>query len=124
MTREENIRLFERLYGAVCTDCWSAAGRVNIIGEHVDYCGGKVLPAALNLRCEVYSRANGTDKIRIAATTFKRVETLDIGALDSYRHLEWGNYQAGVAHIMKSEGYGLVGCDLLFDSTVPFGSGR
>lgn len=123
MTREENIRLFERLYGAVCTDCWSAAGRVNIIGEHVDYCGGKVLPAALNLRCEVYSRANGTDKIRIAATTFKRVETLDIGALDSYRHLEWGNYQAGVAHIMKSEGYGLVGCDLLFDSTVPFGSG-
>ena len=123
MRRHENLKLFEKLFGAACTECYSAAGRVNIIGEHVDYCGGKVLPAALDLRNEVYSRPNGTDVIRIAATTYGRVEALDIRALDSYRGLEWGSYQAGVAYIMQKEGYELKGCDLLYDCTVPFGSG-
>lgn len=123
MTRHENIKLFCQLFGSACTDVYSAAGRVNIIGEHIDYCGGKVLPAALDMRCEVYARKNGTDKIRIAATTFRRVETLDICALESYKSLDWGNYQAGVAYMMQKEGYPLAGCDLLYDSSIPFGSG-
>lgn len=123
MTIRENVKLFGELFGAVCTHRYSAAGRVNIIGEHVDYCGGKVLPAALNLGCDVYARRNGTNKIRIAATTFKRVETLDINSLGAYKGLEWGNYQAGVAYVMRQEGFSLVGCDLLYDSSVPFGSG-
>ena len=123
MTRYENIRLFEELFGAPCDKLYSAAGRVNIIGEHIDYCGGRVMPAALGLRCEVYARKNGTDTIRIAATTFRRVEVLEIASLDKYKNLEWGNYQAGVAYILAAVGHKLVGCDLLFDCTVPFGSG-
>lgn len=123
MNKRENAELFEKLFGAPCTDVYSAAGRVNIIGEHIDYCGGRVLPAAIGLRCNVYARKTGSDVIRIAATTFGRVETLDISSLARYKDLEWGSYQAGVAYIMQSEGYDLVGCDLLYDCSVPFGSG-
>lgn len=101
----------------------TAAGRVNVIGEHIDYCGGKVFPAALSLKNTVYVRANGTDKINLSWTTLNEKVTLDINQLESYKHLKYGNYQAGCALLFKKAGYKLVGCDMLQDCTVPFGSG-
>ena len=102
---------------------YSAAGRVNLIGEHVDYCGGKVLPAALSLRCAAAVRKNGTNALRIAATTIDARAEIDLARLGDYRDLPWGNYQAGVAYVMREAGYRLVGLDILYDCTVPFGAG-
>ncbi len=101
----------------------SAAGRVNIIGEHVDYCGGKVLPAALTLRNTVYVRANGTDKINLAWTDLPDRVSLDINKLDAYRDVKYANYPAGSALMWQHAGKKIVGCDMLFECTVPFGSG-
>lgn len=101
----------------------SAAGRVNLIGEHVDYCGGKVLPAALTLRNAVYIRANGTNKINLSWTDLPDKVTLDIDKLDSYRDLKYAKYQAGSAYCWQKAGHKLVGCDMVQDCTVPFGSG-
>lgn len=101
----------------------SAAGRVNIIGEHIDYCGGKVFPAALSVCNTVYVKANGTDKINISWTTLPDKVTLDINDLESARNLKYGNYQAGSALFWKEAGHKLIGCDMLHDCTVPFGSG-
>ncbi|MGN1103943.1 MAG: galactokinase [Candidatus Coproplasma sp.] len=101
----------------------TAAGRVNIIGEHVDYCGGKVLPAALSLKNTVYIRPNGTNKINVRWTTLPDEVTLDIDKLESYKDLKYGNYQAGSALMWQRAGHKIVGCDMLQDCTVPFGSG-
>lgn len=123
MEQKEAKSLFRQLFGAEAKDLFTAAGRINVIGEHVDYCGGKVFPAALNLRCNVYGRKNGENVIRVAASDFKEVVTLEIDKLDSYKNLKWGNYQAGVAYYLQENGTPVVGCDLLYDCTVPFGSG-
>ena len=54
MKREEAMCAFENIFGEKAEDVFTAAGRINVIGEHVDYCGGKVFPAALKLRCYIY----------------------------------------------------------------------
>ena len=119
----DKIALFERVFGAAPTHEVSAAGRINIIGEHVDYCGGKVFPASLNLNCRVVGRANGTNFLRIYADDLDETAIIDLFSPDAYRGLCWGKYQAGVAYELLKAGYPLVGCDLLYSCSVPFGSG-
>ena len=101
----------------------SAAGRVNLIGEHVDYCGGKVMPAALSLKNTIYVRPNGTDKINLSWTDIPARVTLDIARLGEYKDVKYANYPAGCAYLWQQAGHKIVGCDMVHDCTVPFGSG-
>jgi len=110
----EAKEIFKKAYGADATHLFSAAGRINVIGEHVDYCGGKVLPAALNLSCKVYARKNGERVIRILLKGIEGVITLELDKLDSYKTLKYGNYQAGVAYLLSQKGVALAGCDLYY----------
>ena len=100
-----------------------ASGRVNLIGEHIDYCGGKVFPAALSLKNAVYVKANGTDKIVLRWTTLPDCITLEISELENYKSVKYANYIAGSLSEWKNAGNPIIGADMLFDCGVPFGSG-
>jgi len=102
---------------------FAAPGRVNLIGEHIDYCGGKVLPAGLSLKCIVAARLRADNVINLAATTIDDRVSLDINKLGEYKGLKWGNYQAGMAYVMQNAGYKIPAMDMLYDCDVPFGSG-
>jgi len=108
---EEGIRIFE------------APGRINLIGEHIDYNGGHVFPAALEFKNVVVARPNGTDRINLAVTDLPDRVSADIANLIEYKHLKWGNYQLGVAYVLQQAGYSIAGCDTLFHGTVPYGAG-
>ena len=101
----------------------SAAGRVNIIGEHVDYCGGKVFPVALSLKNTIHIRANGTNVIRLAWTDVPDKIDLDITRIEDYKGVRYADYFAACVWMLREAGKKVVGCDVLSDCNVPFGSG-
>lgn len=125
MTSNEIKAEFIRLYGGEENDIrvFYSPGRVNLIGEHTDYNGGFVFPAALTMGTMIALRINGKNTIRMKATDLPDVVELDINKLDAYRELWWGNYQAGVCAELIKEGYDIVGCDMLYDDTLPHGGG-
>ncbi len=108
---EEDIRVFR------------SPGRVNMIGEHTDYNGGYVFPAAITMSSTVIARPRNDRQIGLAATDLDCRIKASLDELEKYKDLKWGNYQLGVADELQKAGYKLVGCDMLFHDTVPLGSG-
>ncbi len=108
---EEGIRVF------------ASPGRVNLIGEHTDYSGGYVFPAALKMKTTIVMRKRDDNLIRLKATDLDGIVEADINKLGEYKGIPWGDYQIGVAYVLKNAGYDICGADMLYDDTVPHGGG-
>ncbi len=102
---------------------FTSPGRVNLIGEHTDYNGGYVLPAAITLATTVAVRQRNDNLIRLAATDLDVLVEADINKIEEYKQIEWGNYQLGVVSELQKAGYDITGLDMLYHDTVPHGSG-
>jgi len=105
---------------------FQAPGRVNLIGEHTDYNGGFVFPAALTVGTTIVARKRPDTLVKMAVTDLPDFVTFDFAnqdALDQFKDLHWGSYQIGVVKELLKEGYPLAGCELLFHDTVPHGGG-
>jgi len=100
---------------------FQAPGRINIIGEHTDYCGGLAMPAAIDRWCRVAAAANGTRRLTVVAQGFDEPAELDLDALTPRG--AWSDYVAGVAKVLMDAGIAVPGADLMIESTVPIGAG-
>jgi galactokinase len=112
-------RLFAR-FGARPGAVAEAPGRVNLIGEHTDYNGGLVLPAALERRTVVAVRVSGSPGVR----GISREEGEAEAALDDPPQRTWLDYVRGVAlEVDRSFGPSGKGLEVAVASEVPCGSG-
>ena len=118
-------KIFIEYFGGSEADLriFTSPGRVNLIGEHTDYNGGYVFPAALTLSSTVIARPRKDRQINLIATDLKIMVNASLDNMEKYKDLKWGNYQLGVADELQKAGYSLTGCDMLFHDTVPLGSG-
>jgi|SRR5688572_4812421 len=111
--------LFRRSYGAAADVVASAPGRVNLIGEHLDYNGGEVLPIAIASRTWVaMRRRSGSSQSRAISSTEE-----DTGVFESpapIRSGRWWDYISGLGSL---PGKRLPAVDIAVVSDVPAGAG-
>lgn len=125
MKVKEMIKEFISIYGGSEDGIrvFASPGRVNMIGEHTDYNGGYVFPAALKMRTTIVMRKRDDNIVRLKATDLDGIVEADINKLDSYKGIKWGDYQIGVMYMLSQAGYDICGADMLYDDTVPHGGG-
>jgi galactokinase len=98
----------------------AAPGRVNLIGEHIDYSEGFVLPFAIKDRTLAAVRKRDDSTVRIASVQRRnKIVTLDIKDVKPGLKGEWERYALGVLWSMGVTS----GVDLLIDGHVPLGAG-
>ena len=103
-----------------------APGRVNLIGEHTDYNGGYVFPAALTLGTYGVARKRADRKLRFYTMNYNRVDVVE-SSLDDLVPLSktgWTGYPKGVMWAFRERGMSMdCGMDLLLKGTIPGSSG-
>ncbi|MGI8753459.1 MAG: galactokinase [Acidimicrobiales bacterium] len=116
---------FRSIVGHAPNGVWQAPGRVNLIGEHTDYCGGFAITFAIDRQTRVAVGRRSDRRVRAWSTSAPRDEPLvaDLDALVPGRGTSWARYPFGVLWALGAEGVDVGGLDLVVDSTVPIGSG-
>ena len=125
MTTEELVASFKNLYGEGDEiKVYFSPGRVNLIGEHIDYNGGFVFPGALTLGIFGATRKRKDNKIRFSSLNHPGTYEIDFSrAIEFEKSRSWANYPSGVISLLKKEGYSLSGADVLFSGNLPDGAG-
>lgn len=120
--RAEFLSAFEKFYGS--SDgalLFRSPARINIIGEHIDYNGGKVFPAAIDRYMYFAVRKRADTKIIYNDLQFEGTFEFDAGENFSYKkENSYANYLNGILSILKKRGCGFpCGFEVLISSNVP-----
>jgi len=100
-----------------------APGRVNLIGEHVDYNDGWVLPLAIDRHVAVALAPRHDRKLVAHAATLQQSAEISLDDLHAAGRPRWSGVVAGVAWALREAGIEVGGAELLIDADLPQGAG-
>ncbi|RMI79213.1 galactokinase [Streptococcus iniae] len=126
MTHQELQAAFQSIFAEEAQGLYFSPGRINLIGEHTDYNGGHVFPAAITLGTYGAARKRDDRNCRFYSANFKEVGIIEI-SLDQLvfdKKDNWTNYAKGVIAFLQEAGHTIdSGFDLYVDGNIPNGSG-
>src|SRR3954468_8831093 len=96
-------------------------GRINLIGEHVDYNDGFVMPAAIDKGIWFAVAPNNSDQLNFHS--FDEDEDFSVSRFEVKKHHGWQNYVLGIVDQVIKKGLPLAGFDCVFGGNLPIGAG-
>lgn len=116
--------LFVKTYNVNPDYEYVSPARINLIGEHIDYNGGMVLPAAISRYITALVSKRNDNLVSFRSTAFKDTLTRPLNDLDYNDKYDWANYGFGIFYMLQKEGYKIpFGLNILITSNIPLGSG-
>ena len=114
---------FNKIYNKEAAYAYFSPGRVNLIGEHIDYNGGLVMPCAITFGTYLLVSPNEDNLFRFRSLNFD--DKLDIPLQKSYTKTGecWFNYPLGIIEYFLEGGHPVQGLDMLFYGDIPISSG-
>ena len=120
---QNTTAFFKEKFGNVPDKIVLSPGRINIIGEHIDYNDGYVLPAAIDkIICFTFEK-NNSNTANIQAIDLNESVVIDVTKEEIVSEIVWTNYLRGVLFQLKLKGYKIGGFNCAFSSNIPIGSG-
>src|SRR5512139_2369572 len=120
---------FQKTFGSRPEHIVRAPGRVNLLGEHVDYNDGFVLPAAIDRATYIALSPTGTPLSTLVAVDMHQQASFSPQTVpsktqpDGASMPEWAHYPAGILWALGEAGLETGGMNAVFASNVPSGSG-
>lgn len=114
---------FNKIFNKEADNAYFSPGRVNLIGEHIDYNGGLVMPCAITFGTYLLTSPNEDGIFRFRSLNFS--DKKDVPLQKSYvkKGEHWFNFPIGVINSFVKDGHELKGLDMLFYGDIPIGSG-
>ena len=100
-----------------------APGRVNIIGEHTDYSGGLILPAAIDFSTIAVISPRSDNEVVIYSENFSREIRNSLSDFPVKGNHHWSDYPLGVAWALREKGVNVPGFSMNISGNVPLGAG-
>lgn len=117
---------FKTVFNSNYEKLYFSPGRVNLIGEHIDYNGGFVFPCAISLGTYAAVKSTKENHIRAFSLNFEKAGLIEVSLnnLTFKKEDSWTNYIKGVVKYIKEAGYKVNhGFDILVYGNLPNGSG-
>ena len=120
---KNTVDFFKKTFGNEPQKIVLSPGRINIIGEHIDYNEGYVLPAAIDkIICFAFEKSNSNTS-RIIAIDLEDEFEINLADPIELSDNVWTNYVRGVILQLQNKGFQFEGVNCVFSSTIPVGSG-
>lgn len=123
MNKAEVSALFASQFNETPSFVIASPGRINLIGEHVDYNHGFVLPAAIDKYMYVAVSKRNDHQIVLHAADIQQNYQTSLDNASQRSNLDWPNYVLGVAHELKKDGHAVSGFNILITGNIPVGAG-